>query len=652
MPEPPEALREACDPGKVVANEQDLRDALDRISDGFIVYDRQWRFRTLNRAAERYFGRPREELLGRVVWDVFPQAVDSHPALMLRSVAERGEPVEVEAFAPAMRRWVSFRMHPAANGGVAVTFTDVTEARKSADELRASEARHRAILDHAGDAMFLTSPDGTILAANPAACRMFRRTEPEICALGRGGVVDSSDSRLSEALDARRRSGHVRAELTLRRGDGTTFPGEVSSAVFLDADGTERTSLTIRDLTDQKRAEDRLRLIADAGAVLGRTLDWKATLRDLTKLVVPRMADYCTLDLLEGDMLRRVSGAHRDSVREVSLLSIGVLGPVGHREGGIYRAARTGEAELVPEVSDDWLRGTTRDGAHLDIAVANRPRSALVVPLQGRKGVVGVLALMIVDEARKYDEADLHAAQAIADRAALAIENARLYEAALEERRLRDEVLAIVSHDLRNPLNAILLNARVLQRRSDAQELAAIERSCRRAEALIQDLLSASVTDAGAMKLERRRENVGNVVTEAVEGLRVIAAERKVRLETDVGEGLAAVQLDRHRILQVLSNLIGNALKFTPSGGRVLVEVQGGDHEVIVSVADDGAGIEPESLHHVFDRFWQGAHARRAGAGLGLAISKGIVEAHGGTISVESTPGSGSTFTFTLPASE
>lgn len=517
-------------------------------------------------------------------------------------------------------------------------------------ESRADEARHRAIFEHALDAMFLTAPTGVILAANEAACRMLGRTEDEICTVGRAGVMDESDPRFRAAIEERRRTGLLRTELTALRKDGSRFPVEVSSAVYVDAEGCERTSIVMRDLTEQKRAEDRLKLIADAGAVLGRTLEYEATIADLTRLIVPRLGDFCMVDLVEHGALRRVAASHVDPKRAAALLALSP-GAIVNREAGVYAVARTGIPELAPEIDDDWLRSTTRDDAHLEIVRRFAPRSAVIVPLRGRAGVIGVLTIASLDPHRRYDVSDLAAARAVADRAALAIDNARLHAQVVEEKKLRDEVLAIVSHDLRNPLNAIQLHARVLARREPSEGLRSIIHAVQRADALIADLLTVAALEGGSVPLERERCSAASLVRDSVDLHRPIAADRKITLEELPVEAGDDLYVDRHRMLQVLGNLIGNALKFTPDGGRVSVGANRAGEHVVFRVADTGRGIPPESLPHVFDRFWQGAHAHRAGAGLGLAIAKGIVEEHGGTITVESAPGRGATFTFTVPVS-
>jgi signal transduction histidine kinase len=211
-----------------------------------------------------------------------------------------------------------------------------------------------------------------------------------------------------------------------------------------------------------------------------------------------------------------------------------------------------------------------------------------------------------------------------------------------------------VAHDLRNPLTAISMYASLLlemPRDADTQrgQLRTVLELTDQMNRLIQDLLDASRIEAGQLRVNPAPLRLPPLLADAAEMVRMAAAERGVSLRVQAAEGLPPVLADRDRVLQVLSNLLGNAVKFTPRGGDVLVLASARDGVVEVAVADTGAGIAPEQLPHVFDRFWQG-DARRKGAGLGLAIARGIVEAHGGSIRAESDPGRGSTFTFTLPA--
>ncbi len=476
---------------------EEVRKAIDRIDDGFVVFDLDWRILYLNRSAEEYFGRKREELKGHVIWELMPLAAGTELERALRDAAAQHEPSELESFVPTMKRWVAFRVFPWEQG----------------------------------------------------------------------------------------------------------------------------VSIWFRDVTEHKRAEDRLQLIADAGGVLGQSLDSKTIFADLTRLVVPRLADYCGVELIEDGSLHRVAASELGAANKSALIDTTT---------SCASVARTGEPELL-SVDD---------------------ASLLVVPIKAREKTLGVLCLFFIGARRRYAAADLATARAIADRAGLAIENARLHEQTIEEKHLRDEVLGIVSHDLRNPLGAILAGARLLGHRIAAPEISSITRSVKFANTLIQDLLTASALEARALPLEKRWLSAGSVVEEAISLVRSIADERAIVLESYVEPDLPFVFADRRRIVQVMNNLLGNALKFSSSGGRVRVEVREGEGSVLISVSDSGPGIAPDALSHVFDRFWQGARARRAGAGLGLSIAKGIVEAHGGVIDVESVVGQGATFRFTLPAGD
>jgi signal transduction histidine kinase len=251
------------------------------------------------------------------------------------------------------------------------------------------------------------------------------------------------------------------------------------------------------------------------------------------------------------------------------------------------------------------------------------------------------------------------------ERKRLEAERARLLEREHEARttaeaavRARDEVLRIVAHDIGNSLSAVKIHALVLERTLPAgdagsearKRTGAIRDLTVQMDRLRQDLLDVAAIEAGRLSFEPAPMDVAAVVDEAVAALAEVAAEKGVSLSAAAAPGLPRVSADRERVLQVLANLGGNAVKFTPAGGTVTVRAESRDGEVRVSCADTGPGIAGDDLPHVFDRFWQARSTRRAGAGLGLAIAKGIVEAHGGTVSAESTVGEGSTFAFTLPA--
>jgi PAS domain S-box-containing protein len=218
----------------------------------------------------------------------------------------------------------------------------------------------------------------------------------------------------------------------------------------------------------------------------------------------------------------------------------------------------------------------------------------------------------------------------------------------------RDDVLGVVAHDLRNPLGAILMQASVLRRPGGEQDrsqkaASSIERSARRMSRLIEDLLDVTRLQEGRISVEPVPVSAHQVISEAVHSHQPLAAAASLELRVDVATQLPEVRADRDRLLQILENLIGNAVKFTGAGGIVTVGAAPSAGAVLFRVADTGAGIGAEDVPHVFDRFWQARKGQHRGAGLGLPIARGLVEAHGGRIWVESTLGRGTTFFFTLP---
>ena len=396
-------------------------------------------------------------------------------------------------------------------------------------------------------------------------------------------------------------------------------------------------------------------LLARAGRVLAASLDYPETVRSLADLAVPALADWCVIDVPGEDGLpRAVEVAAADPARAQALR--GLLS--GAADAGPYADA---VAEVLatgrprPATPGGQAPHAAGGGGDAVLPGAPAPRATLVVPLTARGVVVGALTLARTGR-RRFGPADVEAAVELGVLAGLAMHNATLYAQAQRATRMRDEVLGVVAHDLRNPLMAISMYAHVLHESGvtgkQAEWVDVVLRNTERMNGLIQDLLDISALDAGRLRVQPAPCAAGPLLAEALQLLEPQARAAGVRLSARRGGKLPAVVADRDRVLQVLSNLLGNAVKFTPAGGAVELAAEARGGEVVFTVRDDGPGIGPDDLPRVFDRFWQGTGTRRGGAGLGLAIARGIVESHGGRIWVESTPGAGSTFSFTLPATE
>ncbi|HEY0143254.1 MAG TPA: HAMP domain-containing sensor histidine kinase [Thermoanaerobaculia bacterium] len=396
-----------------------------------------------------------------------------------------------------------------------------------------------------------------------------------------------------------------------------------------------------------EREERRAAFLAGAGQELASSLEYEQTIASLARLIVPNIAEMCVVDVTEPDgSLRRAAVAHRNPEDETVLAS--QVGSVKTEvPEAIVRMMQSHDANLVGGTSSlyAWVTGSQ------ELAGA---RTMVFMPLVSRGQTIGMVSA-ISTQARPFTTDDLPLFTELARRASLSIDNAHLYLESQQAVRAREEVLAIVSHDLRNPLNAVTLGASLLQMSEtlsddDREQVDTIVLSGKRMSRLIADLLDITRLEGGKrLPIEAARVEVRELLDETHELFRAQAASQAVTLQFLSDESLPPVHADRHRIMQVLSNLIGNALKFTPAGGIITLRAEKHGHDVQFLVSDTGPGIPKENLADVFSPYWQAKRAERLGAGLGLPIAKGIVESHGGRIWAESEPGEGTRFYFTLP---
>jgi signal transduction histidine kinase len=391
---------------------------------------------------------------------------------------------------------------------------------------------------------------------------------------------------------------------------------------------------------EAEAARRRLALLAEVGRLLGEALATSSMLPAIAELLVSELCDHCAIDVA------RAPDAAFQSV----------AAPPAERS----RTARAAEymRKRTLELDRALVFPSTPDADSGEPEVAEILRASgfsfvISVPLNRRTGTRGVLTMFARD--RRYDPADVTLAYEIADRIALGVDHAELYQKALDAVRARDDLLAAVSHDLRNPLNTIVLTAGLLapKEAGKSSHVERIRRSAAHMQHLIQDLLDSAKLGAGRFFVDRQPHAVAPVVAEVIEMLTPVSASKSLRIEAEIDDALAdlVMWMDRERIVQVLANIIGNSIKFTPEGGAIIVGAERSQDEVRLSIRDTGPGIPREDLSHLFDRFWQARQTARLGTGLGLFIAKEIVEAHGGKVWAESEVGAGSTFFVTLPLS-
>jgi PAS domain S-box-containing protein len=411
---------------------------------------------------------------------------------------------------------------------------------------------------------------------------------------------------------------------------------------------------------EAQAAARRATFLAEATTLLSSSLDYEKTLEAVAHAAVPWVADWCGVDILGDDgEVRRLAVAHVDPAKVEWARELSEHYPYDpEAPHGVPAVLRTGRAELYAEIPDELLVAAAKDEKHLRIMRDVGFTSVMVVPLAAHGRVFGAITFVTAESGRRYGAEDLAFAEDLARRAALAVENARLYQQAQEANRIKDEFLATLSHELRTPLTAILGWASMLAGGGldapDAERaIAAIERNARAQRQIVEDVLDVSRIITGKLRLEMRPVELRALLQDAVESVRPAAEAKGVYLSTLLAPEAGAVTADPHRLQQVMWNLLSNAVKFTPAGGRVEVELRRDGARTSVRVGDTGEGIAPEFLPHVFDRFRQadmGTTRQHGGLGLGLAIVRQLVELHGGEVSAASAGrGLGSTFTLRLP---
>jgi PAS domain S-box-containing protein len=534
--------------------------------------------------------------------------------------------------------------------------------REAEQVLRESEERFRAAYENAPIGMALVGLDGRFLNVNRSLCEIVGYSEKELLTKTFQDITYPEDLEPDLASARRLLQGEINAyqlEKRYRHKRGQLVSVLLTGSLVRDSQGGPLHFIAqIQDISARKRLEQDWRFLAEAGPQLAGSLDPQAMIAIVARLVVPAMADWCVIDLLddEGRVLA-VEGVAARVEKEGTLQAMLTTYPHDPARHGhlVARVLRTGEPVLLPEIPQSVLEETAEDERHLELLRQLEPLSGMVVPLLARGHTLGAIIFATSESGRRYDARSLMLAEELARRAALAIDNARLYRTSEQATRSRDEVLRIVAHDLRTPLQAITLSAQTLLKRlpeesgTERKPLHTIQRAVARADRLIQDLLDIARIEAGRISVERRPEVLAPLLKEVLELHRALVEAKSLQLTLSVPEDCPSILADRDRLLQILSNLLGNALKFTPEGGWITLRVEQAGDMMRFSVSDTGPGISAESLPHLFDPFWQARVSRKEGAGLGLAIVKGLVEAHGGRVWVESKPGAGSTFFFTLP---
>jgi len=528
----------------------------------------------------------------------------------------------------------------------------------------------RAIVDSSDDAIVSKDLNGMIQTWNRAAERLFGYTADE--AVGKHITLIIPDDRRSEedlVIGGIRMGQTVEHFETIRRRkDGTLVPISLTVSPIRDDQGRViGASKIARDISERRRFEaiadraaSRDAFLAGLSTALTRSLDYKQSLRTLATFAVPRIADWCAVDIVddEGEVVR-LAVAHVDPAKAELALRIRDRYEDPESPNSPIRIIRTGTPALIPDITDEMIVASARgDTERIELVRSLGVASYLCVPMIAHDRTLGAITFAIGASGRRFTNDDLRFAEDVASRAALAVENAQAFEQLEVANRLKDEFLATLSHELRTPLNAILGYARMLrsgaittERTSQAMDV--IERNATSLAQIVEDVLDVSRIISGKTRLQVQAVTLADVVRDAVATLTPAADAKGVRLHAILDSHVGSVSGDPDRLQQVVWNLLSNAVKFTPRGGRVQVALQPVNSHVEIVVSDTGIGIPRDFLPFIFERFRQADSTttrRHGGLGLGLAIARHIVELHGGTIQATSEgEGKGATFRVRLP---
>ena len=527
------------------ASEQFARGIIDAIAEPMVVYDREWRLQYENAAAARVFrsGPGQASMVGKVVWEEYPDLVGSGFEREMRRVAETRQPASFVERREATNRWVEVRCYPLPTGGI--------------------------------------------------------------------------------------------------------------TAVW-------------RDITSQKRGEEAMYYLSRASEILGASLNYEETLEALANLVVPELADWCTVSLVDDGVIRQVAVAHQDPSKVEWAKELSQRYPPNpNASTGVAQVVRSGKPEFFPEITDHMLETAIKDPEYLDALRRVGFTSVITVPLQARGRSFGALSLVTAESRRRYAEEDLRLAVELGRRAGAAVDNARLYAEAVEARRAAEEAnatkttfLATMSHELRTPLNAIggfaeLLATGVRGEMTPDQlkDLERIQRSQRHLLSLINEVLNYAKVEGGRVSYEMSDVPVADALADLESLFAPQMQERRVTYELARVKKSLVVRADPEKLQQILLNLMSNAVKFSPEGGRILVSAESAGDAVLIHVRDQGRGIPEEKREAIFEPFVQlrFAGAVNEGTGLGLAISRDLARGMQGDLTVESEEQGGSTFTLRLP---
>jgi PAS domain S-box-containing protein len=526
--------------------------------------------------------------------------------------------------------------------------------RKAEESALALAKQWTTTFDAIRDGVCLLSLEGKILRCNSAMSDILEKPLAEIENRCYREIMQAILGEVEVTPFTRAQATRSRENIQLQW--GKRWFSLTADPIFDQQESFSGAVYIVEDITDRKWAEKSLRFLAEASTVLAASIDYKTTLTNVVNLAVPYLADWCTIDIVEEDKsISTVAVTHQDASKlELAQKLCDCSSAKTDTLLNVSEVILTGQAQLISQLPEFSLTPNSQ----LEILQKLGLVSYMIVPLIVGGQTFGAITFVIASGDRDYSQADLSLAKDLAQRAAIAVDNARLYRQTQEANRMKDEFLTTLSHELRSPLTAMLgwirlLNDRNFDKATTAKAMATIERSAWSQVHVVEDLLDVSRMIQGKISLNIRPIELTVLITNVIDSFRPAAEAKNIQLESVLEPRASLITGDLDRLQQVIWNLLSNAIKFTPKGGKVEIALTRINSHVELRISDTGPGITSDVLPYVFDRFRQADSSstrRYGGLGLGLAIVRQLVELHGGTVFAESEgEDKGATFIVKLP---
>lgn len=685
---------------------------LESIVDGAAICDLEWRFTFVNQRGAKLVGRSPEELIGQSLWETYPLALGSTRYTEIQRVLTEQTTVHFHVFHSGLDCWLEVRAYPLP-AGVLILHQDITawkqtevelqqtceslskqieeqttqlrrtqtklaqqttQRQQAEDSLRITNNAFAHLLESITDGFCAVDTQWRFTYINRRAEHLLQKFSNELLSRNLWDIYPhlQGSTFYHRCYEAARTGQSNQLETfcsSLNRWFSVTLYPSSNGIAFFFQDITDRRCIeqerdrllqqerTIR--TQAQSAHQRCLFLSNASAILASSLNYETTLSNVAQLAVPLLADFCLVHKLEPDgTLRQVIAWHCNQEQQSLVNQLGSLYTVSSQNLDSFMAQvlQTGKPKIIADAST--VQPITQNSKILDLYRQLAPQSLIILPLVARGQTFGTMMLAIATPNRQYDALDLAVATDLAHRAAIAIDNAYLYEKAQEASRLKDEFLMTLSHELRTPLNTIvgwsqMLQYRQLSQQTTEQALGVIGQKAKALTQIIYDLLSLSQIVTGQIRLRCEPIKLDVLIQDVVESIYPAATAKAIHFITELDSSLPPIWGDARYLRQAIWNLLSNAVKFTPSEGCVDIRLFTSEQAIQLMVCDTGEGIAPEILPHIFDTFRQADSSStryHEGMGIGLSLVRHLVHLHGGTIQAFSEgEGEGATFIVTLP---